>query len=129
MGQQTIRQAARRAALDAQAQRRRERAERDKRIEALALDVLTALEERKAAIADCDRRAGLALQKLTGDEGLSIRQVVEWCGVGLSAAEVRRLMAMEVASSQGGTDPDTTSAQIRANESEATSSATNEDPS
>ena len=80
MGQQSIRQAARRAALDAQAQRRRERAEREKRIEALALDVLTALEERKAAIDDCERRAGVALCKLTGDEGLSIAEVVDWCG-------------------------------------------------
>ena len=92
MGQQTLRQAARRAALDAQAQLRRERAERDKRIEALAVEVLTALEERKAAIAECDRRAGRALQKLTEDEGLSVKQAVEWCGSGLTSREVARLI-------------------------------------
>ncbi len=92
MGQQSTRQAARRAALDAQAQRRRERAERDKRIEGLAVDVLTAIEERKAAIADCERRAGLALKKLTGDEGLSVSQAVEWCGGGLTGREVARLI-------------------------------------
>lgn len=91
MGQQSIRQAARRAALDAQAQRRRERAEREKRIETLALDVLTALEERKAAVADCEARAGLALRKLTVDEGLSTREAVDWCG-SLSNREAARLL-------------------------------------
>lgn len=100
MGQQSIRQAARRAALDAQAQRRRERAERNKRIEALAVDVLTALEERKAAIADCDRRAGQALRDLTGREGLSVGQAAEWCAGELTAREVKRLIG------QSGADPD-----------------------
>jgi len=92
MGQQSARQAARRAALDAQAQRRRERAERDKRIEALAVDVLTALEERKAAIADCERRAGLTLQKLIDDEGLSVREAVDWCGGELTNREAANLL-------------------------------------
>ncbi|MDN5797887.1 MAG: hypothetical protein L0H79_19375 [Intrasporangium sp.] len=86
-----MRQAARRAALDAQAKRRRERAERDKRIEALAVDVLTALEERKAAIADCERRAGLAVRKLTEEERLAVGEVVQWCGEVLTNREVRRL--------------------------------------
>ena len=95
MGQQSMRQKARRAALDAQAQRRRERAERDKRMEALVVDVLTALEERKSAIADCEGRAGLALQKLTEDEGLSVRQAVEWCGGGLTNREVARLIRIQ----------------------------------
>lgn len=91
MGQQSMRQAARRAALDAQAQRRRERVERDKRIEALVVDVLTALEERKAAIADCERRAGVALQKLTEQEHLAVGEVAQWCGEALPSREVRRL--------------------------------------
>ena len=91
MSQQTIRQAARRAALDGQAQRRRQRAERDKRIEALAVDFLTALEERKAAISDCERRAGLALLQMTQAEGLSEGDVVQRCGDGLTNRELRRL--------------------------------------
>ena len=91
MGHQSARQAARRAALDAQAQRRRQRAERDKRIEALALDVLTALEERKAAIADCEQRAGAALRKLTGEEGLTVTEAAGWCGEELTSREIRRL--------------------------------------
>ncbi len=92
MGQQSTRQAARRAALDAQAQRRRERAERDKRIEALTVDVLTALEERKAAIADCDRRAGLTLKKLTQEEGLSVKEAIDWCGGDVTNREIARLI-------------------------------------
>ena len=129
MGQQSARQTARRAALDAQAQRRRERAERDRRIEALAVDVLTALEERKVAIADCERRAGLALQKLTEDEGLSVKQAIEWCADSLSAAEIRRLIAIEMASPQRSTGHDAISTQMRANQSEANTSTTNEDAS
>ena len=91
MGQQSMRQAARRAALDAQAQRRRERAERDKRIEALAVDVLTAIAERKAAVAQCDLRAGHALRQMFDDEGLSLAQVGEWCGVEVPRNELVRL--------------------------------------
>ena len=105
MGQQSMRQAARRTALDAQAQRRRERAERDKRIEALALDVLTALEERKAAIDDCERRAGLALKKLTDDEGLSMVQIVDWCGGELTSREARRLIGQRGADVPEASDP------------------------
>ena len=92
MGQQTLRQAARRAALDAQAQLRRERAERDKRIEVLAIEVLTALEERKAAIVECDRRAGQALRDLTEREGLTVSDAAEWCGGEATRREVKRLL-------------------------------------
>jgi hypothetical protein len=42
MSQQSVRQAARRSALDAQAARRKERADRERRLEALAVAVLTA---------------------------------------------------------------------------------------
>lgn len=43
MGQQSIRQQARRAALDVQSKRRWERAEREKRLEDLAVRVLVAI--------------------------------------------------------------------------------------
>jgi hypothetical protein len=51
MGKQTMRQAARLAASQAYAKRRRERAQRDRRLEKLAIEVLTALGERDATIA------------------------------------------------------------------------------
>jgi len=91
MGQQSIRQEARRAALDAQSKRRRERAEREKRLEDLAVQVLVAIRERDAAVADADHRAGQALCHMTEDEGLSVREAVEWCGDELTTREARRL--------------------------------------
>jgi hypothetical protein len=91
MGQQSIRQAARRAALDAQSKRRRQRAEREKRLEDLAVRVLVAVGERDAAVADAERRAGEALREMTEDEGLSVREAVEWCGDEITTREATRL--------------------------------------
>jgi hypothetical protein len=81
MSQQSVRQAARRSALDAQAVLRKERADRERRLEGLAVNVLTALGERDGAVRDAERRAGEALQTMTIDEGLSLRGrrvVREW---------------------------------------------------
>ena len=83
MSQQSVRQAARRSALDAQAARRKERADRERRLEALAVVVLTALGERDGAVKDAERRAGDALRAMSEDEGLSVREAVEWCGTGI----------------------------------------------
>jgi hypothetical protein len=92
MSQQSVRQAARRSALDAQAILRRERADRERRLEGLAVAVLTALGERDAAIRDSEKRAGMALQTMTIEENLSLREAVEWCGSGaLTVREVTRL--------------------------------------
>jgi hypothetical protein len=60
MGQQSVRQAARRMALDAQAVLRKERADRERRLEALAVAVLTALGERDALVRDAERRCASA---------------------------------------------------------------------
>jgi hypothetical protein len=91
MRQQSIRQEARRTALDVQSKRRRERAEREKRLEDLAVGVLVAMAERDAAVADAERRAGEALREMTDDDGLSVREAVEWCGGELTTREVTRL--------------------------------------
>ena len=91
MGQQSIRQQARRAALDAQSKRRRGRAEREKRLENLAVAVLVAVGERDAAVVDAERRAGQALREMTEDEGLSVGEEVEWCGDETSTWEARWL--------------------------------------
>jgi len=91
MSQQSVRQAARRSALDAQAARRRERADRERRLEALAVAVLTALGERDRAVKDAEMRAGEALRAMSVDEGLSVREAVEWCGTGITVREVSRL--------------------------------------
>ena len=77
MTQQSVRQAARRAALDAQAVLRKERADRERRLEGLAVAVLTAIGERDRAVWDAERRAGEALRTMTGDERLSVRAAAE----------------------------------------------------
>ena len=81
MSQQSVR----RSALDARAVLRRQRADRERRLEGLAVTVLTALGERDGAVRDAERRAGQALQTMTEDEGLSVREAVEWCGSGCLA--------------------------------------------
>ena len=91
MGQQSIRQAARRAALAAQATTRRERAGKDKRLQALAVRVLVAVGERDAAVTDAERRAGQALRQMTQDEGLTVREAVHRCGDQISVREATRL--------------------------------------
>jgi hypothetical protein len=48
--------------------------DRQRRLEALAVTVLTALGERDGAVRDAERRAGQALQMMTEDEGLSVRE-------------------------------------------------------
>jgi hypothetical protein len=65
MSQQSVRQAARRSALDAQAVLRKERADRERRLEALAVVVLTALAERDALVRNAEQRAGQALRTMT----------------------------------------------------------------
>ena len=103
MSQQSVRQAARRSALDAQAVLRKERADRERRLEALAVAVLTALGERDALVRDAERRAGQALRTMTDDEGLSVREAVDWCGSGVTVREITRLLRLDGAH-QGGRD-------------------------
>ena len=81
MGQQSVRQAARRSALETQLARRRARAERERRLEGLAVDVLVAVGERDAAIQASERRAGQALLVNDGPRGAVIAggsRMVRW---------------------------------------------------
>jgi hypothetical protein len=56
--EQSVSYAARRSALDAEAVLHKERADRVRRLEGLAVAVLTALAERAAVARDAERRAG-----------------------------------------------------------------------
>src|SRR5215207_5846022 len=103
MSQHPVRQAARRSALDAQAVLRKERADRERRLEALAVDVLTALGEGDALVRETERRAGQALRTMTEDEGLSVREAVKWCGDGITVQEITRLLRLN-GGHQGGRD-------------------------
>ena len=96
MGKQTMRQAARLAASQVHAKHRRERAERDRRLEQLAIEVLTALGERDATIAATEQRAAAALQAMIANESLTVSEAVQWCAGAISqreAARLRRLTA------------------------------------
>src|SRR5829696_6386598 len=91
MGQQSVRQAARKAALDVRAARRVARAQRVRHLDTLAVELHVALGERDAAVAAIERRAGQALSAMTSDEGLTLREAVDWCGAGLTLREASRL--------------------------------------
>ena len=91
VGKQAVRQAARRAASQVQAEYRRERVERDRRLERLAVEVLTALGERDAMIAATEQRAGAALQAMIIDEHLTVSEAAQWCAGAISHREAARL--------------------------------------
>ena len=91
MSQQTIRQQARRAAREMAAQRRNAHEERERRVISLAEQVMVALGERDAAVTETEKRAGEALRDLTGREGLSVSEAVEWCGETVTVREASRL--------------------------------------
>ena len=90
---QSVRQTARKAALATQAKRRRERAEAERRCSALGVDVAVALTERDAAVERLERAAGLALAKLTGEEGLTLAAACGWAD-NLPTAEAKRLLRL-----------------------------------
>lgn len=97
-----MRQEARRKALEAQAKLKDERKKKEKRLSGLGVDLMTALEERDATVQRCDARAGATLRKMTDDEGLSLREALEWCGPQLSRAEAVRLR--KIGADEEGTD-------------------------
>ena len=99
MGERSERLSARRAALDAQTAHRRERQGRDRRIDALAVEVLVALGERDAA----ERRAGELLQTMIDRAQLSLRQAVAWLGGPVTVRGATRLL--ELAQSDGDAPP------------------------
>jgi len=104
--QATTRQQARRTALDVQSRMRQQRAEQERRRASLAVTVVTALAERDALVLACEARAATALRSLTEDEGLSLREAVQWCGgvEQLTVREAARLRKVEVTDTTPGVD-------------------------
>jgi hypothetical protein len=66
--------------------------------------VLTALGERDRAARDAEGRAAQALRTMTDGEGLSVREVVEWCGSGVTVPEITRLRRLGVDQQDGDRD-------------------------
>ena len=89
MTSQSVRQAARRAALDAQTRVRQREEERDKRRSRLGVVIVTAIAERDERVRALELRAGQALKSLIEEEGLKAREAAEWCG--MPVKEVHRL--------------------------------------
>ena len=102
MSQQTIKQQARRTAREMAEKRRREREERERRVIDLAEQVMVAIGERDAAVAETEKRAGEALRELTEVEGLSLGEAVEWCGETITVREATRLRRL--AAPDGGAE-------------------------
>ncbi|MHA7127967.1 hypothetical protein ACRTEC_16490 [Janibacter indicus] len=88
-----VRQEARQAVLKAQAEMVAERKLRDKQLSALGVDVVVALRERDEAIARWEESAGRALRKMT-DEGLSVKELLPWCGPEVTHREAVRLLKL-----------------------------------
>ena len=102
MSQQTIKQQARRAALEAQAAFRKERVAREKRLADLASEVLVAVGERDAAIRHAEQCAGEALAEMTDSAGLTIAEAVAWCGGQITVREATRLRRLTRAGDREG---------------------------
>jgi hypothetical protein len=91
VSQQTMRQKARRDLRTVTSKRRAALLERAKRLEDLAVQVMTAVGERDAAVAAAEERAGNALREMTTVEGVTLREAVEWCGNQIGVREAARL--------------------------------------
>lgn len=83
---QLVRRTERQAAIAAQARRRAKTAERDKRIDAAAINLVVALRERDAL----ERRAGAAIKSMLV-EGLTLGDVVIWTDGETNLKEATRL--------------------------------------
>ena len=93
---QSIRRAARQAAVAAQAKRRAQAAERERRLDAATLTLIVALRERDAL----ERQAGAAIRAMLTD-GLTLADVVSWTDGETTVKEATRLadLATEAARS------------------------------
>jgi hypothetical protein len=89
-GEQSIRRAARQAAVAAQARRRAKAAERDKRLDAAALTLIVTLKERDAL----ERRAGAAIRAMLTD-GLTLADIPTWTDGETTLKEASRLSELE----------------------------------
>ncbi|MCA0251544.1 MAG: hypothetical protein LCH76_04490 [Actinobacteria bacterium] len=88
-----MRQVARRRVQEALAIKQKEREAQERRLQASAVAVLTALAERDAAVEAAEQTAAISIASMAG-EGLSLSEVAEWCG-GLDLREVSRLSKID----------------------------------
>ena len=101
-GKQATRQAARRAAAEAQSRLMQARLERDRRCAALGVQVVAALRERDALVQRYERQAGEALRALVVDEGVGAAEATQWCAGSVTTREVARLRRLAEAAPDAG---------------------------
>ena len=87
---QSVRRTARQAAIAAQAKRRAQAAERDKRLDAAVLALIVALRERDAL----EQQAGAAIRLMLA-EGLTIAEIVTWADGQTNTKEATRLANLQ----------------------------------
>ncbi|MBW8173986.1 hypothetical protein K0651_13100 [Ornithinimicrobium sp. Arc0846-15] len=108
MSNQTVRQAARRAAREVQKRVLEERTAREKRLQTLGMQVCVELAERDEAVVLRERRAGEALRQMTKGEGMPLSEAALWSGE-ISLREAGRLRALAL-------DTHSSEAQVEAEE-------------
>ncbi len=91
MGRAQSRIAARRAVHEAQLERRRERATRDKELQALAVEVQVTLMDGRARLRTAEIAAGVTLERMITDLGVPTAEVADWCCGAVTAREAARL--------------------------------------
>lgn len=91
MGRAESRIAARRAVHEAQLERRRERAARDKELQALAVEVQVTLVDGRARLREAEIAVGVTLNRMITELGVSTTEVVDWCCGAVTARDVARL--------------------------------------
>ena len=100
MAKQSLRQQARRRVNEAAAPWQKERLERERRVQAQAVDLLAALAERDHQVARTELRAGAAIRAMLAD-GLMLADVADWSGGEIDQKEARRLSRVETEPSVG----------------------------
>lgn len=91
MGRAESRIAARRAVHEAQLERRREQAARDKQLQTLAGEVQVTLVDGRARLRYAEIAAGATLDRMITELGVTTTEVVDWCCGAVTAREVARL--------------------------------------
>jgi hypothetical protein len=76
---------------EAHLERRRERAARDKELQALAVEVQVTLVNGRAKLREAEIAAGLTLTQMITELGVSTAEVIDWCCGAVTAREVARL--------------------------------------
>lgn len=89
---------ARRTAREVRAARATRRAEKEKRLEAFAVEILLAQSERS----DCELRIGRALTSMIDVEGLSMLEALEWCDNSIGSREANKWRTAAIDLREGG---------------------------